>query len=167
MDPLTRTAFSASRSILVAIDGSPHSAAAAREAIAIAVQDGARLTLMHVLGPPHAPFIAGPYMAPPLSVFTADEAETLLDEIASTVPDGTPVHTIVRDGNPADEILKRAEGSQHDLIVMGSRGHGGAASLLLGSVSRSVVHRSLVPVIVVHVDGERVTTQLHHPKRPP
>jgi nucleotide-binding universal stress UspA family protein len=75
------------------------------------------------------------------------------------------VHTIVRDGNPADEILKRAEGSQHDLIVMGSRGHGGAASLLLGSVSRSVVRHSTVPVIVVHVDGERVSTELHQPTR--
>jgi nucleotide-binding universal stress UspA family protein len=154
-----------SRSILVAIDGSSHSAAAAREAIAIAVRDGARLTLIHVLGRPRASFIAGPYMPPPLPVINSAEAETLLDEIASTVPEGTPVHTIVRDGNPADEILKRAEGSQHDLIVMGSRGHGGAASLLLGSVSRSVIHRSTVPVIVVHVDGERVSTELHHPTR--
>ena len=95
-------------------------------------------------------------MPPPLSLFTAEEAETLLDEIDIHRAGGSPV-TLVRDGNPADEILKRAEGSQHDLIVMGSRGHGGAASLLLGSVSRSVVHRSPVPVIVVHVDGERVT----------
>ena len=156
-----------SRSILVAIDGSSHSAAAAREAIAIAVRDGARLTLIHVLGRPHAPFITGPYMPPPLPVINAAEAETLLEDIGSTVPEGTPVHTIVRDGNPADEILKRAEGSQHDLIVMGSRGHGGAASLLLGSVSRSVVHRSTVPVIVVHVHGDRVITELHHPTRLP
>lgn len=154
-----------SRSILVAIDGSSHSAAAAREAVAIAVRDGARLTLIHVLAQPHAPFITGPYMPAPLPVINAAEAETLLDEIAATVPEGTPVHTITREGNPADEILKRAEGSQHDLIVMGSRGHGGAASLLLGSVSRSIVHRSTVPVIVVHVDGERVTTELHHPTR--
>jgi nucleotide-binding universal stress UspA family protein len=156
-----------SRSILVAIDGSTHSAAAAREAIDIATRDGARLTLIHVMGRPHAPFIAGPYMPPPLPAFSASDAEAMLDELAATVPEGTPVHTIVRDGNPADEILKRAEGSQHDLIVMGSRGHGGAASLLLGSVSRSVVHRSTVPVIVVHVDGERVRTELHHPTRLP
>ena len=156
-----------SRSILVAVDGSTHSAAAAREAIDIATRDGARLTLIHVTGRPHALFIAGPYMPPPLPGFSAAEAEAMLDELASTVPEGTPVHTIVRDGNPADEILKRAEGSQHDLIVMGSRGHGGAASLLLGSVSRSVVHRSTVPVIVVHVDGERVRTELHHPTRLP
>jgi nucleotide-binding universal stress UspA family protein len=106
-------------------------------------------------------------MPPPLPTFSASDAEAMLDELAATVPEGTPVHTIVRDGNPADEILKRAEGSQHDLIVMGSRGHGGAASLLLGSVSRSVVHRSTVPVIVVHVDGERVRTELHHPTRLP
>ncbi len=156
-----------SRSILVAVDGSSHAAAAAREAIEIAVRDGARLTLIHVLAAPHAIFIAGPYMPPPLMPLTSPEAEALLDELASSVPEGTPVHAIVRTGNPADEILKRAEGSQHDLIVMGSRGHGGAASLLLGSVSRSVVHRSTVPVVVVHVDGNRVTTELHHPTRSP
>jgi len=156
-----------SHSILVAIDGSRHAAAAVSEAIAIASRDGARLTLMHVLAAPHAAFIAGPYMPPPLPAFTAAEAETLLDELASTVPEGTPVHTIVREGSPADEILKRAEGSQHDLIVIGSRGHGAAASMLLGSVSRSVVHRSGVPVIVVHVEGERVRSELHHPTRLP
>jgi nucleotide-binding universal stress UspA family protein len=156
-----------SHSLLVAVDGSSHAAAAAGEAIEIAVRDGARLTLIHVLTPPHAIFVAGPYLPPPLLPLTPPDAEALLDQLASSVPEGTPVNTIVRAGNPADEILKRAEGSQHDLIVMGSRGHGSAASLLLGSVSRSVVHRSTVPVVVVHVHGNRVTTELHHPTRLP
>jgi nucleotide-binding universal stress UspA family protein len=154
------------RSILVAIDGSRHAAAAVEQATAIAARDGARMTLIHVLARPHVTLVAGPYIPPPLPVFNEQEAEALLEQLADAVAEGIPVHTIVRPGNPADEILKRAEGSQHDLIVIGSRGHGAAASMLLGSVSRAVVHRSEVPVLVVHVDQDgTATTTLH--ERPP
>jgi hypothetical protein len=58
------------------------------------------------------------------------------------------VSSIVRVGSPAAAIVTRAEQGGHDLIVMGSRGHGFLSSLLLGSVSRAVVTRSPVPVVV-------------------
>jgi nucleotide-binding universal stress UspA family protein len=52
-------------------------------------------------------------------------------------------------GNAAEEILKCAKKDQVDLIVMGSRGQGSIASMLLGSVAQKVLTHSEVPVMVV------------------
>jgi nucleotide-binding universal stress UspA family protein len=51
------------------------------------------------------------------------------------------------EGQPAGVLLKEAE--QADMIVVGSRGHGGFANLLLGSVTQQVVHHAPCPVVVV------------------
>ncbi|HEU4605873.1 MAG TPA: universal stress protein, partial [Nitrososphaera sp.] len=52
-------------------------------------------------------------------------------------------------GAIADEILKAAESSRADLIVIGSRGLTGFKEMVLGSVSDAVVHRAKVPVLAV------------------
>jgi nucleotide-binding universal stress UspA family protein len=52
-------------------------------------------------------------------------------------------------GHPADELLKAAAKEKVDLIVMGSRGHGGLTSMLLGSVAQKVLAHAEVPVMVV------------------
>jgi len=58
------------------------------------------------------------------------------------------VRTMIREGHPADEILKAAEEEKVDMIVVGSRGRR-VSHLLTGSVSREVVNRAEVPVMVV------------------
>lgn len=57
--------------------------------------------------------------------------------------------TRVAVGNPADEVLKAAAKDKVDLIVMGSRGHGTIASMILGSVAQKVLTHADVPVMVV------------------
>jgi nucleotide-binding universal stress UspA family protein len=52
-------------------------------------------------------------------------------------------------GRPADVIVQEAEESKADLIVVGTRGHGAAKQLFMGSVSTNVVHHAPCDVLVV------------------
>jgi nucleotide-binding universal stress UspA family protein len=58
---------------------------------------------------------------------------------------------IVLRGNPVEEIIKSAEESNCDLIVMGTHGHGTLEDVMLGSTARRVIRRSKVPVLVVRL----------------
>jgi nucleotide-binding universal stress UspA family protein len=59
------------------------------------------------------------------------------------------LRTVVAVGAPADEILKAARRPAADLIVIGTRGKGGVAGLLLGSTSEAVLRRARIPVLAV------------------
>jgi len=63
--------------------------------------------------------------------------------------EGCQVKTIVKEGHPAQEIIKVAAEEKADVIVIGSHGKSNLRGMLLGSVSESVVHKSPVPVLVV------------------
>jgi nucleotide-binding universal stress UspA family protein len=83
--------------------------------------------------------------------FEVDARSTLLailaDEgISAEAP--IPVSTLVAEGNPARALLDASEGA--DLLVVGSRGHGGFAGVLVGSISQQCVHHAKCPVVVVH-----------------
>jgi nucleotide-binding universal stress UspA family protein len=62
---------------------------------------------------------------------------------------GVPFEAIREWGAPAEKIITIAEHNNADLIIMGSRGLGGFASLLLGSVSDRVLHHATCPVLIV------------------
>ena len=59
------------------------------------------------------------------------------------------VSAVVVEGPAAEAILRAAEESKPDLIVMGSRGAGGFANMLLGGVAEHVIRYSTTPVLVV------------------
>lgn len=141
------------RSILVAVDGSPAAAAALEQAIDLAREEGARLTLISVAAPPRWR-AASPYYV----LYAGDEelerqARTNVERAEALVPEDVPVSTVVRRGPAAKQILARAEDGQHDLIVIGSRGLGAAGSFLLGSVSRELLAHSRFPVLVVRAES--------------
>jgi nucleotide-binding universal stress UspA family protein len=78
------------------------------------------------------------------------EARRLAEAARDRVPAGIETDIVLACERPADAIIREVERGGHDLVVMGSRGRGSLRSLLLGSVSLSVLHRSRVPVMVVH-----------------
>jgi nucleotide-binding universal stress UspA family protein len=140
-------------SILVPVDGSAHADAALTQAVDLARCERARITLLCAW----RPFVwYGGAVAPAgvdVEQLESDvEAETrrIAEAARDRVPEGIEVHTAVVCERPADAIIREVERGGHDLIVMGSRGRGSVRSLLLGSVSTSVLHRSRVPVMVVH-----------------
>jgi nucleotide-binding universal stress UspA family protein len=136
------------RSILVAVDGSEHSARAVGEAVDLAVAGNGSLTLISIGAPPR--IWPSTYTVVVSDSELEHAAQTVVDEAAVAVPDSVSVSKQVRIGRPADEIVATATAGNHDLIVMGARGRGGATSLLLGSVSHAVLNQSPAAVLIVH-----------------
>ena len=140
--------------IFVGVDGSDHS----RLALAWAVREAARqampLTVISVRPTPVRPATDIYWAVPDLPVDTrGEEAELqalrefvnkVADETGETVPDIT---VVMEKGDPAEELIKASRDA--DLFVVGSRGSGGFARLMLGSVSSKVVHHAASPVVVV------------------
>ncbi|MFA5810361.1 MAG: universal stress protein, partial [Thermoleophilia bacterium] len=63
--------------------------------------------------------------------------------------EGVEVSGSVRVGHPSEEILKHAQETDSDLIVMGSHGRRGLTAAVMGSVSTNVIHEGSFPVLVV------------------
>ena len=78
----------------------------------------------------------------------ADELlEALVGELGETVSGVEVQQTVVEDRHPAEALVQLSVDA--DLLVVGSRGHGGFGELLLGSVSHAVVLHAVCPVVVV------------------
>ena len=85
-----------------------------------------------------------------------DAAETALEEtLRESIPeaDTVKIERRVVQGRAAAVLVDESQGA--DLLVVGSRGHGGFAGLLLGSVSRQCAHHAACPVVIVHRTRER------------
>lgn len=129
------------RNILYATDFSADSLAAAPYALAFAKNCRSRLTLVHVFeGLPESPYL------------DTQMAKLRLRELVSQRVDlGPEPQLIVEMGSPANAILKAADDTASDLIVIGARGAGALARLAshFGSVAHNVVCRSVCPVLTV------------------
>lgn len=80
----------------------------------------------------------------------ADPVLAMLDSMAELVGRDFPLVTIRRQvlqGHPVDELIRLSESA--DLVVVGARGHGAIAGMLLGSVSRRLINHSHCSVAVV------------------
>ena len=136
--------------ILVAIDETPAAAFALRHVVPYAVDQRSRLTLLSVVPEPPRSAAAAGMSLRQLADQMETEAATHLREVAAKLPQQLSVTTVLRHGDPAEEILALLAGQPFDLLCMGARGRGRVTGALLGSVSTAVLHHSPVPVIVLH-----------------
>lgn len=138
------------KKILVAVDGSAHAKRAVAYGAEIAAQNGAELILIHVMR--HL----GSDRVPPeleelehvehVRLTEADMLRSVADAVINDAQDlagqrgAADVQTVIQDGDPATRIVDYCKARDVDLVVIGRRGLGGLASLLLGSVSQKVSH---------------------------
>ena len=134
--------------ILLATDGSPSAAKALEYARDLALRDDAQVIVLHAFEPLHN-YLGEPWGKRVMGVHIALGREVAGEAVHKLTDAGLDVIEEVLEGPPADAILRVVDVRQPDLIVMGSRGHGDMASLLLGSVSHRVLAHTHAPVLVV------------------
>ena len=135
--------------VLVAVDGSQYGDRAIQYVID---HFGSALAEVAVLGvlPIERAGAVGSASASPDRLDLEMDIERQLGSACERLRDaGISCRPITRFGEPAEEILEMAREGRHDLIVMGRRGRGRVAKLLLGSVSERVVKTADCPVMVV------------------
>lgn len=130
--------------IVVGVDGSPESVKATAWGVEQARATGGSLELVIVWARPTSyglPLVVGGYNP-------EQEAQDVVDKAATGI-DLPParLHKSVINGAAPTVLVDRSKHA--DLLVVGSRGHGGFAELLLGSVSDHCVHHAACPVVVV------------------
>jgi len=137
------------RRVVVGVDGSPSSRAALRWGFDAARRHACPLVAFHACAPV-APPGRGP-LAGVLDVPTllTDAKRGVEDELTLALHDreGVVITVDATHGNPAWELIDHT--GTEDLLVLGSRGRGGFASLVLGSVATQVAHHAHGPVVVV------------------
>jgi nucleotide-binding universal stress UspA family protein len=132
--------------ILLAIDGSDHSAKAVPVVGDLATKLGSQVSVLHVREREASKVGA-------FDLETAEEGSTVVEDAVNALKGrgvdalGEMVHTVY--GNVAQQILATAEDEGASLIVMGSRGLSEWTGLLLGSVTQKVLHLGRIPVLVI------------------
>lgn len=127
--------------IAVGYDGSPDAAIAVRWALGAAGETGATLTIVHATGLlEHLHERFTPDRLPTALLALTEECQFNPSRIRWLVDNGDPCSVLLRMGSPPINA---------DVLVVGSRGQGKRAGLLLGSTSLEVVEHATMPVVVV------------------
>jgi len=139
--------------IVVGVDGSDHANAALQWAVRMAAGMGSEVIAVFAIAPP-AYFDTG-YAAPTIPVQYDEQWRKEMKGEFETVwckplrDANVNYRTVVGDGRAASVIVDAADANDADLVVVGRRGRGGVAELLLGSVSHELVLHCKRPVLVI------------------
>lgn len=149
--------------ILVPLDFSDHARRALDEAVRLGRACGARLRLVHAYQLPIVPPGAGATAAGAPGAMTVPNldgslrkasVEALQQEAERVRDAGLEVDVEVGTGPPASFVAEAARAWPADLIVMGTRGAGGLAHVLLGSVAERTIRSAPCPVLTVRAERD-------------
>jgi nucleotide-binding universal stress UspA family protein len=143
--------------IIVGVDGSGHSQRALEWAAREAALRQAPLTVLTV----HqalAGYAGGAVDYPGDKAATErarEAAQTETDKVLDAIGDQRPAKVTVQavNGLPAEELIRAS--ADAEIIVLASRGIGGFARLLMGSVSAQVSHHAKCPVVIIPADDRQ------------
>lgn len=145
--------------IVVGVDGSDHSHRALIWAMRQAAQQHVPLTVLAVRPDPVRPATSiywGAHAYPEDShnpEVARKAIEEIVEQAGNEIGETAPEVTVtVTTGDPAQGLIQASHDA--DLVVVGSRGGGGFASLLMGSVSSKVSHHAACPVVVIREKGQ-------------
>ena len=144
---MTQPSGERERRIVVGVDGSVPSKAALAWAVRQAQLTGAAVEAVIAWEFPATYGYPAPVV---LDVdYAGIAAKVVADVIAEVSSPGEPVkiRSTVAEGNAAQVLLDASAGAE--LLVVGSRGHGGFTEALLGSVGQHCVHHATCPVVVI------------------
>lgn len=145
--------------VLFAADGSDKQQTAAKTLLALGPPDDTQITVISVIEP--VQFLFTPHLAPPYHAEWLQEERRmerasrrfahLVVELCSKPLRAASLDasSMVRKGQPSEEIVRTAEETQADIVVVGSRGLTGVRLFLLGSVAQKVVEYAPCSVLVV------------------
>jgi nucleotide-binding universal stress UspA family protein len=141
--------------VLVGVDGSAESGAALKYAVAEANRRGARLRVVSTYFPEYS--VHGrtqPVTASEAAIEVDLEKETrrMAEDALAADAQQPPVDIVVAAGPAAGVLVDMS--ADVDVLVLGHRGRGGFASMLLGSVGMQCVLHARCPVIVVRPRGQ-------------
>jgi universal stress protein A len=143
--------------ILVPTDGSEAAQKAAKYAIDLAKQLKCSIIVLSVIDDRSlmAQTISAQenvrHIIEPIEQYLREAADEYAREIKEICDkEGVRSKILVTSGHPAEEIMKEADSSNTDLIVMGSHGRSAVAAAFLGSVTYSIIHKETkIPVLIV------------------
>jgi nucleotide-binding universal stress UspA family protein len=146
------------RNVLVGVDGSENSDRALDFALDLAEKFGASVTILNVsesLAMSGVPQESFAYPSGSTAVLAKD-LRAIQNEIISknvsharAVKPNLAVSSMLKEGDPALEIVNAAKDGGFDVIVVGHRGTGRMRERLLGSISEKVAHNAPCPVVIV------------------
>jgi nucleotide-binding universal stress UspA family protein len=134
--------------ILIAHDGSKSSEKALKKAFQIAETFGSSVTVLSVIPELYLTELMEMDRARILDTM-AKETREMMEKIKAKSKQVKSLKTVIKQGDPADEILNTAEKMKADVIITGSHGRHGAQRFLLGSVSSKIVDHAGCDVLVV------------------
>ncbi len=141
--------------LLVTLDGSPRAESVIPHVIDIAKTMGAEVTLLRVVDAANSDWsergaIGKANAATSIKSTYVDQATAYLERVAEQLRGaGITTHAVVKQGQPARQIVTTAKEGDADAIAMATHSRRGINRVMFGSVAEQVLHESLLPILLV------------------